>query len=211
MLPTARQIEQAGGCSSATAARWEEPLRAACLRYEIETPLRLAAFFAQVGHESASLGRTVENLNYSAQGLLATWPSRFTRESAELLARKPEQIANRVYGGRLGNGPELTGDGWRYRGRGLIQVTGRANYAGIRDTLKERFGTQVPDFEYNPQLLESPQWAAMSAAAYWEDHDLNSLADAGEFRKITTRINGGQNGAADRNARYAKARRVFGA
>lgn len=210
MLPSASQIEQAAGCSAATAAKWAEPLRAACLRYEIDTPARLAAFFAQVGHESASLTRTVENLNYSADGLLRTWPSRFTRESAALLARKPEQIANRVYGGRLGNGPEATGDGWRYRGRGLIQVTGKANYAGIRDTLRERV-QDVPDFELQPHLLESPQWAALSAAAYWDDHDLNALADAGEFRKITTRINGGQIGAADRNARYAKARRVFGA
>ena len=210
MLPSASQIEQAAGCSAATAAKWAEPLRAACLRYEIDTPARLAAFFAQVGHESASLTRTVENLNYSAEGLLRTWPSRFTRESATLLARKPEQIANRVYGGRLGNGPEATGDGWRYRGRGLIQVTGKANYAGIRDTLRERV-QDVPDFELQPHLLESPQWAALSAAAYWDDHDLNALADAGEFRKITTRINGGQIGAADRNARYAKARRVFGA
>jgi putative chitinase len=179
------------------------------MRYDIDTPARLAAFMAQVGHESGSLNRTVENLNYGAAGLLGTWPSRFTRESAASLARKPEAIANKVYGGRLGNGDEASGDGWRYRGRGLIQITGKANYSGIRDTLRQRT-PDAPDFVGQPELLETPQWAAMSAAAYWDDHDLNKLADVQDFRKITTRINGGQIGAADRNARYAKARRVFG-
>lgn len=208
MLPTARQLVQAVGCTPAVAARFEEPVREACRAYEIDTGPRLAAFLAQVGHESTSFSRTVENLNYSAEGLLATWPSRFTRDLAAKLARKPDQIANHVYGGRLGN--KNPGDGWRYRGRGLIQVTGLANFEGITETLAERVGG-VPDFTLHPELLESPKWAAMSAGAYWDDHELNELADRGAFDQITTRINGGQVGKADRRARYARAKRVFGA
>lgn len=208
MLPSAKQLVLAVGCTQALAARFEEPLRDTCRTYEIDTGSRLAAFLAQVGHESASLSRTVENLNYSAQGLLATWPARFTRALAEQMARKPEQIANHVYGGRLGN--RNTGDGWRYRGRGLIQVTGQANYEGITETLAEKVGG-VPDFTLHPELLESPKWAALSAGAYWDDHELNELADRGQFDQITTRINGGQVGKADRRARYSRAMRVFGA
>lgn len=208
MLPTARQLVQAVGCTQDVADRFVEPVRDACRAYEIDTGPRLAAFLAQVGHESTSFSRTVENLNYSAEGLLATWPSRFTRDLAAKLARKPEQIANHVYGGRLGN--RNPGDGWRYRGRGLIQVTGLANYEGITETLAEKVGG-VPDFTLHPELLESPKWAAMSAGAYWDDHELNELADRGAFDQTTTRINGGQVGKADRRARYARAKRVFGA
>jgi len=208
VLPTARQLVQAVGCAQAVADRFEEPVRDACRAYEIDTGPRLAAFLAQVGHESTSFSRTVENLNYSAEGLLATWPSRFTRDLATKLARKPEQIANHVYGGRLGN--RNPGDGWRYRGRGLIQITGLANYEGITETLAEKVGG-VPDFTLHPELLESPRWAAISAGAYWGDHELNELADRGAFDQITTRINGGQVGKADRRERYARAKRVFGA
>lgn len=208
MLPTAKQLVAATGCTQVNADRFVTPLRDACQLYEIDTAGRLAAFMAQVGHESMSLSRTVENLNYSAQGLLDTWPSRFTRAMAEQMARRPEDIANHVYGGRLGN--HNPGDGWRYRGRGLIQVTGQVNYEGITETLAEKMGG-VPDFTLHPELLESPKWAALSAAAYWDDHDLNELADRGQFDQITTRINGGQVGKADRRARYSRAKRVFGA
>lgn len=206
MLPTANQIFEAVGCSWATAQRFEEPIREACRLYQINTPARVSAFLAQIGHESASLSRTVENLNYSAAGLLGTWPSRFNRQMAEEMARKPEAIANHVYGGRLGN--DTAGDGWRYRGRGLIQVTGEVNYEAITEALHERMPT-VPDLVINPEKLEEPRWAALSAGAYWNDHDLNELADVGRFDKITTRINGGQHGKADRRARYSRAMRVF--
>lgn len=207
MLPTAIQIERAVGCSAAIAKRFETPLREACRLYEIDNGHRLAAFMAQTGHESMSYTRTVENLNYSADALLRTWPSRFTRELAQGMAKKPEMIANHVYGGRLGN--RHAGDGWKYRGRGLIQITGLVNYEGITETLHQRLPT-VPDFTLRPELLESPQWATMSAAAYWDDHDLNELADRGAFKQITSRINGGQIGAADRQSRYSRAVRVFG-
>lgn len=211
MLPTAKTIEAAIGCSGPTAKRFEIPLRDTCARFSIDTPKRLAAFFAQIGHESTSLGRTVENLNYSAQALLRRWPTRFTVDSAQRFARKPEAIANKVYGGRMGNGPEETGDGWRYRGRGLIQITGKANYEAIVELM---MGLQppgaVPDFVLQPELLESPQWAAMSAGAYWDDHELNALADSGELERMTRIINGGLNGLQDRKARYARAMRVLG-
>lgn len=210
MLPTASTIERAIGCAGWLAKRFELPLREACARFGIDTPKRLAAFYAQIGHESASLSRTVENLNYSARGLLRTWPSRFDAALAERFARKPEAIANHVYGGRMGNGPELTGDGWRYRGRGLIQITGKANYEAITELLvNQKPPDAVPDFVLQPELLESPQWAAMTAGAYWHDHDLNALADAGDLDRMTRIINGGLNGLADRKARYARAMRVL--
>lgn len=205
MLPTAKTIEAAVGCAASTAKRFELPLRDACARFLIDTPRRLAAFLAQVGHESAALSRTVENLNYSAQALLRTWPSRFDAKSAEQFARKPEAIANHVYGGRMGN--RDAGDGWRYRGRGLIQITGKANYEAITEAMAS-YGP--PDFVLQPELLEAPQWAAMSAGAFWDEHELNDLADKGDMDRMTRVINGGSNGLPDRKARYARALRVLG-
>ncbi|WP_337054007.1 glycoside hydrolase family 19 protein [Pseudoxanthomonas sp. USHLN014] len=202
MLPTAKTIQLAAGVAPDLAQKLEGPMRDVCRIYSIDTRERLAAFIAQCGHESASFSRTRENLNYSAEGLMATWPKRFTPALAQQLARKPELIANSVYGGRLGN--RNPGDGWRYIGRGWIQVTGLANYEAITELVREKIPT-APDFVAHPELLESTQWAAMSAGAYWNDHDLNTLADRGDFAGITKRVNGGNIGAADRNARYARA------
>src|SRR3546814_19967759 len=123
MLPTAKTIEAAIGCAASTARRFEIPLRDACARFDIDTPKLLAAFFTQIGHESAGLSRTVENLNYSAQALLRTWPTRFPLASAKRYARNPEQSSNKHYGGRLANGPGTTGHGWRGQGRGTVQRT----------------------------------------------------------------------------------------
>lgn len=206
MLLTPEKLAAAVGCTLRDARAWSEPLSNACRLYEITTPARLSAFLAQIGHESMGLARVVENLGYSAGGLLKTWPTRFDQRTADELARKPEAIANFVYGGRLGN--KEPGDGWRYRGRGLVMVTGRANYEAVTELLMEHLPT-VPDFVINPEQLELPEWAAMSAAAYWSDRDLNTLADLGQFSTITRRINGGTIGAADRNARYAQARKVL--
>ncbi|GAA0417113.1 glycoside hydrolase family 19 protein [Pseudomonas veronii subsp. inensis] len=175
-------------------------LNAAMGKYAIVTRLRVAAFIAQVGHESGQLTRLVENLNYSADGLMKTWPSRFDLVRATACARKPEQIANVVYADRMGNaGP---GDGWKYRGRGLIQVTGKTNYAACGEALGL-------DLINQPELLERPQYAAMSAAWFWSANGLNTLADQGDFVKITRRINGGTNGLADRQALYDKALKVL--
>ena len=175
-------------------------LNTAMSRYQIVGLKRVAAFIAQVGHESGQLTRLVENLNYSADALRKTWPSRFNAELASTAARKPEQIANIAYGNRMGN--TAAGDGWKYRGRGLIQITGKKNYG----TCGEALGL---DLIAQPELLEKPQHACMSAAWFWATSGLNTLADLGAFDTITQRINGGQNGAADRQAQYAKALKVL--
>lgn len=196
-----------GACAPNIAGTWAPYIAETCLRYNITTGRRVAAFLAQVGHESASFTRTVENLNYSAGGLLETWPNRFDIGTAKSAERSPQTIANIVYAGRMGN--TETGDGWKYRGRGLIQVTGKANYEAIRDAMDARMGVLVPDFLALPDALIEPRWAALSAGAYWDEHELNLLADACDFDSITRRINGGLIGSADRNARYAKAKAVL--
>jgi len=203
---TAGLLVKATGCSLSTAGLYAGPLRETCALFEIWSPERLAAFLAQTGHESAGFTRTKENLNYSASGLLDTWPSRFTSVSAPLYARQPERIANYVYGGRMGN--TAPGDGWNYRGRGLIQTTGKANYEAVTEALLEHIKT-VPDFVEHPEILEQPRWAALSAGSYWNDHELNALADAGHFDRITKVINGGQNGREDRVARFLRAMRAL--
>lgn len=183
-------------------------LNRAMIRFSITSNVRMAAFLAQTGHESTQLTALVENLNYSAQGLAATWPSRYRGADgqpnalANQIARNPPLIANTTYAGRNGNGPASSGDGWLYRGRGLLQVTGRANYraagAGIGQPLEDQ-----------PELLEQADFAAMSAAWWWSANGLNDLADAGRFEDITRRINGGLNGQADRLALWSKAKAVL--
>ncbi|HDL5096297.1 TPA: glycoside hydrolase family 19 protein, partial [Pseudomonas aeruginosa] len=168
-------------------------------RFEINTPERVAMFLAQVGHESQSLKRLVENLNYSAEGLLKTWPKRFAPVEARQYARQPERIANRVYANRMGNGSPDTGDGYRYRGRGLIMITGHDNYAEAARALALPLVAQ-------PELLEQRTWAAIAAAWWWKSRSLNELADQGRFEKITLRINGSFTGAEDRKARLEWAR-----
>lgn len=203
---TADLLVKAVGCTPANGRRFAEPIADTCRAYAITSPVRLACFLAQIGHESGSFGRTVENLNYSAAGLLATWPSRFTEAMAAQMARNPEAIANHVYGKRLGN--DHDGDGWRYRGRGLVQVTGKTNYEAITEGLSEKVGA-VPDFVLQPDMLADPRWAALSAGCFWDDRHLNDLADMGAFDKITERINGGQNGKADRRHRYGLAMKAL--
>lgn len=177
-------------------------LNTAMGKYAIVTPLRMAAFLAQVGHESAQLTQVVENLNYSAAALQACWPSRFSADLAAQVARQPEQIANIVYASRMGNGDADSGDGWTFIGRGLIQITGRANYQACGEAMGI-------DLTQSPQLLEQPIEAALSAAWFWSSNGLNTLADASSFTAITQSINGGQNGAADRLALYNNALQVL--
>lgn len=175
-------------------------LNTAMSRYQIVGAKRIAAFVAQVGHESGHLTRLEENLNYSADALRKTWPSRFDMNLANAAARNPEQIANIAYGNRMGN-TEL-GDGWKYRGRGLIQITGKNNYHSCGEALGL-------DLLAHPELLEKPQHACMSATWFWATNGLSRLADAGKFDAITQRINGGQNGAAGRQALYGHALKVL--
>lgn len=199
---TPEQLQQAMGCTDAIARTWAKPLTDACARFFIDSPARLAAFIAQVGHESASLTALSENLNYSAEALVRVWPTRLTPLTATAYARQPEKIANLVYANRMGNGPEITGDGWRYRGRGPIQITGKANYGDAGQAIGEFL---VP----KPERVLEPAIGALVAAWFWSNRGLNRLADAGEFDKITKAINGGTNGAADRQDRHERAKKVF--
>lgn len=170
--------------------------------YQINTKLRICTFLAQVGHESGGFKFRKENLNYSAQGLLSTFPKYFNSASAKAYARQPEKIANRVYANRMGNGSEASGDGWRYRGRGYIQLTGKNNYVAFANSLKIPLDQAII-------LLESVRGACLSAGWFWNSRNLNPLADAGKFDQVTQLINGGQNGQAHRRALFAKALTVI--
>ena len=164
-------------------------------KFELNTPLRLAHFLAQAGHESGGFKAVNENLNYGAKGLLGIFKKYFpTEEKAKLYERKPEKIANLVYGGRMGNGPEASGEGYKFRGRGYIQLTGKDNY--------KAFDAVVPE-----NLLESPDLVAtkyplLSAAWFFHKNGLHKIADEGAtdavVTKVTKRVNGGTIGLADR-------------
>lgn len=215
MLPTAKQLVAAGVCTAPVAARFEGALQQTCRTYEIDTGKRIAAFVAQTGHESAGFTRLVEGLSYGYDRLRevvlaakpgSRWRSLLPRVTE--LTRNPVALGNAAYGGRMGNGPELTGDGYRYRGRGILQNTGKANYEAITELLAKKLGG-VPDLVLQPELLESPRWACLAAGAFWDDHELNDLADRGQITAISKIVNGGENGLADRKARYSRALRVF--
>lgn len=174
--------------------------------YGINTNERLAAFLANVMHESANLNAMSENLNYSADGLRKTFPKYFkTAEDAAAYARKPQQIANRVYANRNGNGNEASGDGWRYRGRGLMQLTFKANYKSYGDS-DLCIGNPVT----NPDIISKFPEAYKSAMWFFEKNGLNQLADKGDFEGIVKRINGGTNGLANRMYLWRKFRKEFG-
>ncbi|HCL3630490.1 glycoside hydrolase family 19 protein [Pseudomonas aeruginosa] len=208
MLITEQQLLQIFPNAGHRAGFFVPALNAAMGRFGIISPVRVVAFLAQVGHESSQLTRLVENLNYSARGLAATWPSRYRSADGKPnalalnLARHPQAIANNTYASRNGNGDEASGDGWRYRGRGLLQITGRSNYRAAAAGLGQ-------PLEAEPELLEQPEWAALSAAWWWSTHGLNDLADRGEFAAITRRINGGTNGQAERLALWERAKAVL--
>lgn len=198
------------GCPNATA--WTGALNSAMARFHIDSTPRMAAFLAQVAHESGQLTRLQENLNYSAKRLMQVWPKRFpTPEKAARYEKNPEKLANHVYAGRLGNGDEASGDGWCFRGRGLIQLTGRGNYRAAGRGI----GLAL---EQQPGLLEQPEAAALSAAWFWESHGLNELADNRsndddneDFKTITRRINGGTVGLKERLALWERAKQALGA
>jgi putative chitinase len=173
--------------------KWLEPLLETFEKYDISTPKRQAYFIGQCMHESGGFKQLKENLNYSAKGLMATWPSRFPdMDTAEKYERNPEKIANKVYAGRMGNTED--GDGAKYIGRGLIQLTGKENYANCGSAIGI-------DLVANPDLLSTPKYAALSAGWFWNRKGLNALADADDIDTITKRINGGLIGIADRKAK----------
>ena len=183
-------------------ADWSEHLAAAAERWGITTINRLAAWLPQLAHESGGFTRLEENLNYSAERIAAVWPSRFpTIQHAAPYARDPVKLARRVYGGRLGN--DSLSDGYVYRGRGLIQLTGRENYRAA-----PKAGSVA--LEDVPELAKEPAVAAMIAGWYWQSRGCNELADAGDFRAITRKINGGLTGLADRERLWALAKAALG-
>jgi putative chitinase len=182
--------------------KWEAPLQAAFNKYDINTSKRQAAFIGQCAHESANFKVLQENLNYSAEGLMKTWPSRFSDlQTANQYAHNPQKIAGKVYNGRMGNTSEEEAS--KFFGRGLIQLTGKENY--------ERCGNAIgADFVGQPDLLAEPNYAALSAGWFWNKHGLNELADAQEHGQITKRINGGTLGLDDRIAKTTKAAQALG-
>jgi len=182
--------------------KWLEPLNATFQKYNISTSKREAAFIGQCSVESANFTHLQENLNYSAQRLTQVWPSRFPNISmAQPYANNPEKLANFVYAGRMGNLQD--GDGWKFHGRGLIQLTGRENYANCGSSI----GVDIID---NPDLLLTPKYATLSAGWFWNKHGLNLLADAQEYGTMTRRINGGTTALDERIAKITKALQVLG-
>lgn len=173
-------------------------------RYEMSTPRRVAMFLAQTAHESGGYVLRRENLSYSAARLCQVWPLRFpTIESAKPYERNPEALALKVYSNRNGNGGPETGDGWAFIGRGLIQITGRTNYAAMAEALQRPLDSL-------PAWLEAPEGAVLSALWFWKSRGLNHFADAGDFEELTRRINGGTVGLDDRRAWLAKVEAVLG-
>jgi putative chitinase len=184
--------------------QWHSALAQLLPEYEINTPQRIAAFIAQCAHESGNFVFLKENLNYRAESLMRTWPRHFpTMEIAQQYARQPEKIANRAYANRMGNGDEASGDGWRFLGRGLIQLTGKENYSWFAASL----GISV---EEAAEYLQTFEGAAQSACWFWETNKLNQWADKGDILTLTKRINGGTIGLEDRIKHYEHALHVLG-
>jgi putative chitinase len=163
-------------------------------KFEINTPLRLAHFLAQTGHESGGFKAISENLNYGAKGLTTIFKKYFTPESAKEFERKPEKIANIVYANRMGNGPQASGEGYKFRGRGYIQLTGKDNYSAFDKTVED-------DILTNPDLVAT-KYPLLSAAWFFHKNGLNKIADEGAtdevVTKVTKRVNGGTIGLPDR-------------
>lgn len=186
---------------------WHHALAQLLPDYEINTPKRIAAFIAQCAHESGSFTTLKENLNYKAASLRKIFPKYFpTDELAQQYANMPnkqEAIANRIYANRMGNGDEASGDGYKYRGRGLIQLTGKENYSWFAASLEI-------SVEEAADYLETFEGAAQSACWFWETNKLNKWADAGDILMLTKRINGGTIGIEDRTKHYKHALHVLG-
>lgn len=183
-----------------------EPLNTVANYYEMDqNPKRIAGFLAQIAHESGGFNFVVENLNYSAKGLMGTFKKYFpTEDIAKQYERKPQMIANRVYANRMKNGDEQSGDGFKFRGRGLIQLTGRDNYTRFAEALGIGLDETVA-------YLETPNGAVVSAAWFWDNNKLNQYCDKDDFVTLTKRINGGTIGLEDRKHHYHIALQHLGA
>lgn len=209
MTPT---IEQLQAAKIKNPEKWIDAIIATCQEFEINTPQRVASFLAQTSHESGGYTILSENLNYRAATLAACWPNRFAvlgadkkpvKENGKLvptavansIAGKAELIANLVYSSRMGNGPAESGEGWKFRGRGLKQLTGKDNYTRCGSSLGV-------DLVSNPDLLLEPMYAARSAGWFYKTNNLSSFADVGDIKGMTKRINGGFIGLEQRQALY---------
>lgn len=209
----------AAGIKRDVAERWLPHVQKALAVFSINTPKQVAAWLAQTAHESGGFVMLSENLNYSADTMATVWPGRFAEQEPDparkgktkakkdakgknipnkfalALHRKPETLANVVYASRMGNGPTESGDGWKYRGRGLKQLTGKDNYSRCATALGL-------DLVNNPDLLLQPEGAALSAAWFWSVNKCGPIADADDFVGLTKKINGGTIGLEDRQRRY---------
>jgi putative chitinase len=200
---TPRMLAEAAHIPLAKAERWLGPITSAMLRSEINTPGRAAAFIAHASHESQRFERLRENLDYtSPERILEIFPKYIYPNEVSRFVRRPERLANRVYARRGGNGDEDSGDGFKYRGGGLFHLTGRKGYRECGDALGI-------DLANHPEMIEQPEIAALTAGWYWHDNNLNALADSGDFKKMTLRINGGLNGYEDRLALWASAKKAL--
>ena len=201
--------------------KWLQPLIETCVEFEINNEKRIAAFLAQTSHESGGYTMLTENLNYRAATLAACWPNRFAElgpnkkpkrdakgaliptKVALSIEKKPELIANMVYSSRMGNGPPQSGEGWKFRGRGLKQLTGKDNYKRCGDALGV-------DLVANPDLLLEPIYAARSAGWFWKTNNLSPLADASDIKGMTKKINGGFIGLEARQALFDRIMAAIG-
>lgn len=203
MIELSQLIE--AGVTPTLARVFAEPLSSACERFAINTPRRVAMFVAQAAHESAGFARLEESLTYSTpMRIVQMWPERFTGlADAARYVRQPKELANHVYANRLGNGDEPSGDGWRYRGRGLFQLTGRGNYQDAGEALDQPYVD-------SPELVTLPLHAALTAAWYWASNNCNDPADLGDVRAVTRIINGpGLVGLDERREAYGVALAAF--
>jgi len=194
------------GIDEARISRYLNAINSELPKNDISTPLRAAHFIAQVAHESGGFRYNKENLNYSAQALRSVFGKYFkTNEDAKNFARQPEKIANRVYANRIGNGDEQSGEGWKYRGRGLIQLTGKENYSKCGADLNL-------DLLNNPDLVsDDPDISLAAACWYWNSRNLNKYADQDDVVEVTRRINGGTKGLDDRKAYLGRAKQILSA
>ena len=184
---------------------WYSAMERCLPDYDINTPQRIAMFVAQCAHESGNFRVLKENLNYRAESLMKVWPRHFpSLDVAKRYAHNQEAIANKAYANRMGNGPEESGDGWRYCGRGLIQLTGKINYQNFAMSIE----TPVEEV---PAYLGTFEGAVQSACWFWEANNLNAPSDNGDVLTVTKKINGGTIGLADRQKHYQHALHVLGA
>ena len=171
--------------------------------YDINTPKRIAYFMAQCHHESGGFVFVSENLNYKASGLVKVFPKYFDESTARAYEKQPQKIANRVYANRMGNGDEASGEGFKYAGKGIIQLTGKDNYTRFAQSLE----ISVEDAA---EYMKTFEGAAQSACWFWETNNLNKFADAGDLKTMTRVINGGYKGMEDRELQFARISKLLG-